>query len=258
MPPKRGVKRPLDESDGNAASSPTTKSLNQTSLSFARSSPAAKAESPKAKVKTPTPKTGKPKTTKTEPAKPAPKPNKVYADDGTRFAKTIAKEHPTVRVLSTESPMLAPDLMMFMADHCYGDLDFCFKNSGWGDTDGPFEAMDKVMLELLELPKDTPPSLSGDYVIGPSKGDFGTEYDAEEKALRRLKKGKRPNKQERGCWHARREKVVAEERDWAGNALNDLAETRQGIEGYGIGEQFFRKSIKALAALKGVEFPESD
>lgn len=43
--------------------------------------------------------------------------------------------------------------------------------------------------------------------------------------------------------------------DWAGNAVNDLSETRRRIDGWGLGEHYFAKSIAQLSAIKGIEVP---
>ncbi|KAK4209753.1 hypothetical protein QBC37DRAFT_429896 [Rhypophila decipiens] len=131
--------------------------------------------------------------------------------------------------------------------------------------------MDKVMLSLI--PSLPVPSTEG-FVLQPSKSDFGSE-EAEINNLESIKKKMKRgmfNKQERGWLNAarikdlhamfrarqeRREKVVSEENgDWAGNALNDLVETRMRIDKYGIGEHYFRESVHKLAELKGVEAPE--
>jgi hypothetical protein len=51
----------------------------------------------------------------------------------------------------------------------------------------------------------------------------------------------------------RRGLILKEKGDWAGNALIELAETRERIEAYGIGKHFLRHSIKKLVDLKGVD-----
>jgi len=53
----------------------------------------------------------------------------------------------------------------------------------------------------------------------------------------------------------RRGGILNGEGDWAGNALNELAETRKRIGRYGIEKHFFKESIKELAGIKGVDVP---
>ncbi|KAK4444256.1 hypothetical protein QBC34DRAFT_442751 [Podospora aff. communis PSN243] len=158
-----------------------------------------------------------------------------------------------------------------LADHAYGNLEGSMKASGCGDTDEPFQAMDKCMLELIATLREELPEEKGEFVLKLATEDMGTEFDAEWAALNRLKKNGHPNKQERGCldrarvsdmndlFDRRRERrgtILKEKGDWAGNALNELAETRKRIEAYGIGKHFFRRSIKQLAELKGGKAPD--
>ncbi|KAM7213489.1 hypothetical protein V8F06_011102, partial [Rhypophila decipiens] len=167
-----------------------------------------------------------------------PNPNEFQGITADDFSKAIADQFlPVVQKLSSSgSPLLALNLLLYMADHCYGDLGACIKSSGFGDTDEPFQEMDKAILSLI--PSLLVPSTEG-FVLQPSKSDFGSE-EAEINNLESIKKKMKKgmfNKQERG-WlnsarvkdlHAmfrarqeRREKVVSEENgDWAGNAPND-------------------------------------
>ncbi|KAM7201010.1 putative glycoside hydrolase family 43 protein [Naviculisporaceae sp. PSN 640] len=199
----------------------------------------------------------------------------VTADD---FAKQMeAKFLPTVKALSDSGDtMLAFMLLHDIGEHSYGNLEFCFKASGWGDTDEPFKRMDACMVELIarlrdEMPNKEDPAESAKFIIEPSK-DMGTEWD---ELYSEMDTKRPPNKQKRGwlakarvddlkvLFQRRRERrdTILEELgngeagDWAGSALNALVETRKRIDGYGIGEWFFAESIKALAAIKGVEAP---
>jgi hypothetical protein len=179
------------------------------------------------------------------------------------FAETMAKFLPQVKKLQETSVSNAFNLLMYLGDHAYGDLGFTFKASGFGETDKPFKEMDQCMVELIKLMvEEYPRAVSGEeFELKPSDGDFGDE----EKAARECIGDKqRWNKQERG-WVERGRKAdlkamfVARQarrettEDWAGNALNDLVETRKRIERYGIGQHFFHKAAVVLAGWKGVE-----
>ena len=181
----------------------------------------------------------------------------------------MARFLPLARSLASSGhPLLAFLFLLDIADHSYGNLEACMKSSGFGDTDEPFQAMDKCMVELIGLLRDDlQEEEGGEFKVQPATEDVGTEWNEVFKGLG----DKRPNKQERG-WLARatvndmktlfkkrrerREKILEEGGDWVGNALNELSETRTRIEKYGIGEDFFADSIKELAALKGVDAPE--
>lgn len=49
-------------------------------------------------------------------------------------------------------------------------------------------------------------------------------------------------------WRQKRREVVS---NWVGIVLEDLKGTRKEIDGYGIGDHFFAKSIENLETLKG-------
>ncbi|KAK0641294.1 hypothetical protein B0T16DRAFT_461373 [Cercophora newfieldiana] len=176
---------------------------------------------------------------------------------------------PKVRELSASSaPLHAFILMLDIADHCYGNLEASYKASGEGDTDEPFQAMDECMVSLIAcLEKELPPG-SGEegekFVVKPAEGDVGTAWDELRASVMAGKS--RPTTQENlslrrarvedmsTLFERRRERRAAllkDGGDWAGNALNELAETRKRIGAYMIGEDFFAKSIEALAKLKG-------
>ena len=133
--------------------------------------------------------------------------------------------------------------------------------------------MDKCLVETITLLREAGlvKDISPDepFTVKPAVKDMGTEWD-ELWATLKEKKRNGPNKQERG-WMARariddmktmferrrerRATILEEEGDWAGNALNELADTRTRIDAYGIGEHFFNEGIEALAGVKGVEAP---
>lgn len=177
--------------------------------------------------------------------------------------------HPKVKNLREESTSAAFNLLLDLGEHAYGDLEACCKAGGFGDSDEPYKAMDGMLVELItarneaQVVSDDDHNSSDDgFVIKPSSGDIG----GEEKAILDDLGGKHPNKQERGwlqrarradlkaMFETRRQRRVSVE-DWVGNALNDLAETRSRIEGYGLGDHFFRESIDLLSSIKGIEPP---
>jgi len=189
------------------------------------------------------------------------------ADD---YSSKIASQFlPVVRELASSGAHLhALMLLLDLADHAYGNLEGSVKSSGCGDTDRPFQAMDKCMLELIAILREDLPEEKSEFTVKLATEDMGTLFDAELGALNRLKKNGRPNKQERGVlerarvsdmhdlFERRRERrgvILKEKGDWAGNALNELAETRKRIEAFGIGKHFFGHSIKELVELKGVD-----
>ncbi|KAI6085485.1 hypothetical protein F4821DRAFT_240724 [Hypoxylon rubiginosum] len=97
------------------------------------------------------------------------------------------------------------------------------------------------------------------YIVEPSYSDLGGEglaisslWGNKEPNMRQLKQLDRARLADlKTMFDARRERRDTA-RDWAGNALNDLVETRGRI---GIGKHFFQKSIGLLASIKGVERP---
>ncbi|KAK4233872.1 hypothetical protein C8A03DRAFT_38385 [Achaetomium macrosporum] len=170
--------------------------------------------------------------------------NKQVADD---FAQQMAEQflHIVQSLSSSGSPLLAFMLLLDVADHSYGKLEANGKASGWENEE---------------------------FKIQPAEQDMGTEWDENWAILEKWEKaGKRLNKQDFrqltrmrvddmhtlfGRRRERREKILKEEGDWVGNALNELVETRCRIEKYGIGEHFFGASIKELAGIKRVDVSE--
>ena len=176
------------------------------------------------------------------------------------FAKMIAGFLPIVdELLDAGAPKEAFNLLMVMGDHCYGDLEACLKSSGWGGTEKPFQKMDKKMLEVIDKRVEVEPIMEG----AKENVEEEPEPESELKAVMRLLGGKdRPNKQEWGWiqkarrtdlmakfeWMQKRRETVV---DWVGNTLMDLKKTRDEIDGYGIGDHFFKESIEKLEKLKG-------
>lgn len=180
-----------------------------------------------------------------------------------------------VEKLKEDSPSLAFNLLLDLGEHAYGDLEACAKASGFGDTEEPFKEMDKLLSEIITARREEEQTAAQDTETGSKDGTMTERYrfeasqadlGLEAKGLRDLIGSKHPNKQQRrqldiarladlqAMFSARRVRREATG-DWAGNALNDLAETRVRIDAYGIGDHFFRESIDLLAAIKEVETP---
>lgn len=179
---------------------------------------------------------------------------------------------PTLEELGNESPLDAFNVLMYLGDHAYGELEACCKSSGWGNSEELFIEMDDTGVALIAKAlaakkmtaangvASTDASETKPYVVAPSTSDMGTEW----RELLDLFGTGQLNKQKRGwlkkarlmdlkhLFELRKERRESTA-DWTGNALNDLMETRDRIEGYGLGEYFFAKTIALLASEKGVQ-----
>lgn len=181
--------------------------------------------------------------------------NGVTADD---FSSEMATYIPAIAKLSDTRPKDAFNLLMYASEHCYGDLEFCFKSSGFGEPEEPFKEMDGKMVKIIEK-----------RVAEEGKGEMGVVEDVyvsdgegELSAFREELGGKKNlNKSERGKQIkyrrmdfknsvAKRHDLREGAKDWIGNALADLVRTRDFIEQYGIGEFYFADSIAKLEGLK--------
>jgi hypothetical protein len=173
----------------------------------------------------------------------------TYAEAMVNFAKDVRK-------LMALDARFAFNLLLYIGPHAHGDLEASFGMSGYGGTEGPFEELDEVMLEVIAL-RDDIPSSSNDHVSLPEVRHRWTRDDAE---VGEFKTG-RPNKQQRGQierqkaeWikernieaRARREKVE----DWISNAIEELKGEQAAISPYGL-EGYFKKSISRLEEPKG-------
>ncbi|KAI8625031.1 hypothetical protein F5Y19DRAFT_490064 [Xylariaceae sp. FL1651] len=293
MLPQKGVKRGLDGSivegreQGPKRTTPLRSSISQSSKSPKASNDEQILAGKKlAARKSATPRNGSPSTFYIDALKTVdktfnqlvkkyqPNPNGLRGITADDFAVAMARLKPLVEKLQEDSPSLAFDLLMDLGEHAYGELDACVKSAGFGDTDDPFKSMDKLLVEVITARREEQSTsedagnasksagIAQEYKIEPSKADFG----GEERALRDQLGSKHPNKRERtllgrarladlkAMFDARRKRRETAE-DWAGNTLNDLTETRARIDGYGIGEHFFRVSADLLASIKGVERP---
>ncbi|KAI0011585.1 hypothetical protein F4779DRAFT_572335 [Xylariaceae sp. FL0662B] len=189
------------------------------------------------------------------------------ADD---FAAAMTHFIPAVKKLRDDADAgdlpAAFNVALDLGEHAYGDLEACCKASGFGETEEPYQALDALLVELIgarqRVSDSHADSNSSPYELHPSASDFGDQ----EKTLRANLGARHPSKwQQRELEQARTADLnrmlrVRRDRresaaDWAGNALNDLVETRQRIDAYGIGQHFFRRSIELLCEMKGVEVP---
>ncbi|KAI1089069.1 hypothetical protein F5B19DRAFT_468652 [Rostrohypoxylon terebratum] len=178
------------------------------------------------------------------------------------FAEMMVFLLPKARELAEIDPVMAFNLVL--------DLEGCVKASGWGNIDKPYQKLDNFLVSLINtrLALDENKGLvpGQEYKVEPPHEEVGVQ----ERELYRLNrdqwKKRSPNKQARvrlerahredlrDLLERRRERRETAE-DWAGNALNDLLETGGRIDQYGIGRDYFRKSIDLLAEVKGIERP---
>ncbi|TID27345.1 putative glycoside hydrolase family protein [Venturia nashicola] len=77
-------------------------------------------------------------------------PNGYYGVTADNFSSRMALCIPAIAKLSETRPKDAFQVMMYASEHCYGDLDFCYKSSGFGETEEPFKKMDGSMVEIIE------------------------------------------------------------------------------------------------------------
>ncbi|KAI0443729.1 hypothetical protein F4803DRAFT_549828 [Xylaria telfairii] len=209
-----------------------------------------------------------------------PNPNGCYGTTSDDFAGVMVGYISDVKKLQEYGDSsLAFNLLLDLGEHAYGDLEACVKASGFGDTDEPYQKMDRLLAEIIDTRRreekpaansaqDTPAaeeeSEKVEYEIRPFKDDLGTE----ESWLREnvVNKDRGPNKQQRAkldrarladlhkLFDVRRQRHATTV-DWAGDALNELVETRARIDRYGIGDHFFKESIELLASIKGTRAP---
>jgi hypothetical protein len=175
---------------------------------------------------------------------------------------------PVAKKLMHDSPVLAFNLVLDIGEHAYGDIDYGAKSAGYGDTEEPFRAMDQLLEDIIQARlKQHPAVLKAEepFVISPAANDLGTSLDEFCKLLG--PKGIRNKEQAKGriaLMRADQDLLMERRRsrrmhavDWVGNALNDLCETRQRIEGWGLGKHYFAGSIGRLCEIKGVDIPKS-
>jgi hypothetical protein len=183
------------------------------------------------------------------------------------YAKAMAAFLPSVRKLSSidgdgkDGVVLAFNLLLYLAERSYGDMDLHAKMCGYGDGDRAYAELDSALLELI--------SMRAEQDL--DSQSFKTEGERLEKLTRRWTRGDadvgefktgRPNKQQRG-WMAAQKKSWDEERRgkarerregtarWAQSALDELVDGREYIAPYGI-EGFFLRSIAKLEEMKGL------
>ena len=182
----------------------------------------------------------------------------VTADD---FSKAMAKFLPNVETLLADSPKHAFNLLMDLGYHAYGDLDYCVRSSGYGDTEEPYKEMDEMMLKVIEKRVEARSGEGKEDEEEVAATEANDSSEGELAAYMNELGGKRPNKSERNKidkWRRVDFKAKVERarlrretaKDWELNALRDLVKTREYIGKYGIGEHYFRQSIARLEGFK--------
>ncbi|KAI1292693.1 hypothetical protein F5Y03DRAFT_375377 [Xylaria venustula] len=211
-----------------------------------------------------------------------PNPNGCYGITADNFAAAMAKYISDVKKLQEYGYLtLAFNLLLELGEHAYGDLEACVKACGFGDTDEPYQEMDRLLADIIdkrqheEEPATDPTqdtrraeeeTEKAEYEIRPFKDDLGTEVTWLHENVVNKERG--PNKQQRGQLNRARladlhhlfdvrRKRHATTVDWAGDALNELVETRARIHEYGIGDHYFKESIGLLASIKGTRAPSA-
>ncbi|KAF4474936.1 hypothetical protein CGGC5_v016495 [Colletotrichum fructicola Nara gc5] len=192
------------------------------------------------------------------------KPNGSWTAD--EFSAGFARFLPMAQNLKDESLPLAFNLILDIGEHSYGDVDYGAKTCGYGDTDEPFQAMDNALLEIIESRlKDCTGNDCNDvaFILSPTTDDMGTSQDELREALKpkgirnksQFLMNDRARRGDQQLLMTRRRTRRMDTVDWAGNALNDLSETRRRIDSWGLGEHYFAKSIAKLSAIKGIDVP---
>ena len=202
-----------------------------------------------------------------------------------RGANTDATAAAMQKVLPSVNELLAFDtpsstknafvLALHIAEHAVADLDGHLKACGYGGHERPFEAMDTVLLRVIE--QRVKDEINGGTAVerkkvatdGTGEVAFAQEKYEGVKSRREPENyyefeqvaGKRPNKQERNMVdrcrregniaraEMRRERREREEDDvWVANALADSKAWAKYVDGYGL-EQYLHKSISKLQQL---------
>ena len=187
-----------------------------------------------------------------------PNGKKFNSDD---YAKAVAEFLPEVIDLSNMDGgvKFAFNLVLYLGEHAHGDFYMCIKMCGYGGSKKPYNALDEVMLGLIERRKDEATEDDVQAVEGtslPLVPHRWTEADAD---VGEFKTG-RPNKQQRNQivrqrqeWMKERSKKARERRettkDWVCNALVELTDERDYLDGFGL-DGYFIKSIARLEELK--------
>ncbi|KAI8304856.1 hypothetical protein K4K61_005832 [Colletotrichum sp. SAR11_59] len=192
------------------------------------------------------------------------KPNGSWTAD--EFSAGFARLLPMAQAIKDESLPLAFNLILDIGEHSYGDVDYGAKTCGYGDTDEPFQAMDNALLEIIESRlEDCTDHECNDvaFILSPTTDDMGTSQDELREALKpkgirnksQFLMNDRARRGDQQLLMTRRRTRRVDTVDWAGNALNDLSETRRRIDSWGLGKHYFAKSIAKLSAIKGIDVP---
>ncbi|RYP10820.1 hypothetical protein DL764_000442 [Monosporascus ibericus] len=162
---------------------------------------------------------------------------------------------------------LAFNLVLDIGKYASGDIDYGPKFSGHGGTRVPFRAMDQLLEDIIQARlRQDPATLKAEepLAMAPAAIDMGTSHKKFQELLK--PKGILNKKQEtqrialrRADQHLLKERQRSRRMhavDWVGNALNDLCETRERIEAWGIVGHSFTGSILRLCGIKGWMCPK--
>jgi len=183
----------------------------------------------------------------------------ITADD---YADAMAGHLPEVDKILELSPKHAFLAILYLADHAYGDIESCAKSAGYGDTEPAFQEMDALLYKTINarLVVD-PPRFDVEGDPGKKKLRYGGELAAYRRLLGRYPRNKREflevKKLRRADLRDRNEKMRERREvalDWISNSLEDIAETKKAINPYGIGLEFFKKSIKEMEEYRDLEY----
>lgn len=192
------------------------------------------------------------------------------------FAAAMVKFLPSIECLlafeTAESTKLAYIALFHLAEHAHADFAASCKACGYGDAEGPYGAIDEVMVKVLDarLAHDADAAEAAKTAVadlGTGKAAFkpGEKDEYENYYEFQKKVGKWPNKQERGwCdrarkagWTARaekrkerREKEGNGDGRWIRNFLEDAGALGEYLEGFGL-EEYLKEARMKMQTLIG-------
>lgn len=175
------------------------------------------------------------------------------------FAHRMCTFSSSVETLSQISPKHAFLLMLYLADHTYGDIDCGLKSSGFGETEGPFKVMDRCLLRIINKRVESDPIVvNAQNDPGLEALEFRKEADEYMALVDKQLRNKRERLHLQQC--RRRDMKIRNHRmkerrevakNWVANALVDLVDTRDYISRWGI-KHYFTESIRRLEDIKGL------
>jgi hypothetical protein len=183
------------------------------------------------------------------------------------YAKAMAAFLPSVRKLSSmdgdgkDGVILAFNLLLYLAERSYGDMDLHAKMCGYGDGDVAYAELDSAFLELISMRAEQDPDSQSFKAEGEPLEKLTRRWTRADADVGEFKTG-RPNKQQRGwmaaqkkSWDVERREKARERREgttrWAQSALDELVDGREYMAPYGI-EGFFLRSIAKLEEMMGL------